>query len=416
MASIRLSTMQIYNNGLSGLLDSQKAVHKTQAHLSADKKVLTPGDDPIAAARILQLNQELAQISQHNQSLSTLENRLQREDVALSGISDLILGAQELITQSGSAVMNAEQRGYLAVELQSVVDAMAQLMNTRDAGGEHIFSGFQGGTQPFVKGPDGIWSYAGDEGQRSIVIGPNTSVAASDPGSKVFMGIDSVAPGLAVSASAGNRSAPPASISSAYVHDREAFGNFYPENVVIEFRPVNEIQPPAVNYVVRQVSDGRMLSAGNMPYVPGGEIQFGGASVRINGNPEPGDSFSVQSTGKTGLLEGLEDYIRTLRSTGDGPGEQQALSDRLGDALGNLDKAQTRLLETRASVGSRLNLVDSARANNLDFENVVRESLSEVADLDYAAAISQLTHESFILEAAQASFARVSKLSLFNFL
>ncbi|MDP2139334.1 MAG: flagellar hook-associated protein FlgL [Gammaproteobacteria bacterium] len=413
--SVRISSAQMYSKGLSGLLDAQKAVSKTQEQISANKRVLTPGDDPIAATRILQLNQELAQISQHNQSLSTLENRLQREEVALAGISEQILTAQELITKSGNAALNAEQRGYIALELQSVVDAMAQLMNTRDASGEYIFSGHQGREQPFVKGVDGTWSYNGDEGQRHIRIASTTSVAASDSGKTVFMDVPSVDTGVVASANPGNTGIPPAVIGSAEVVDRDTFSSFYPGSVVIEFRPMNEVNPPALNYTIKQISDGRVL-VGNAAYIPGEKIRFAGTSVRINGSPAVGDSFKVESSNRTGLLEGLEDYIRTLHSLTDSAQDKTTLAAQLGNALGNLGNAQTRLLETRSSVGSRLNVVEAARANNIDFEFAVKTALSEVSDLDYAKAISQMTQESFILEAAQASFARISRLSLFNYL
>jgi flagellar hook-associated protein 3 FlgL len=412
MTTVRMSTAQMYRTALSGMLDAHKAVNRTQEQISSNKRVLTPGDDPIAATRILQLNQELAQIAQHNQSLSTLESRLQREEVALDGISQLILSAQELITQSGNAALNVEQRRYLAVELQSVVDSMAQLMNTSDASGEFIFAGYQAKTQPFVKGPDGTYSYVGDEGQRHIRIGATTTVAANDSGHAVFMDVPGAVTGVIGYPSPSNQAVPPAIINSARVEDREQFDKFHPQNVMIQFMEAGN--PPVLSYQVTQVSDGRVLKTGT--YVPGDKIEFGGASVRIGGIPAVGDSFAVNSTNKKGLLAGLEDFIRTLNTSMDTPQDRERLSARIGEALGNLGNAQTRLLETRSSVGARLNVVDGSRTNNTDFELVIRTALSEVSDLDYAQAISQLTQESFILEAAQASFARVSRLSLFNFL
>ncbi|MDO8272640.1 MAG: flagellin, partial [Gammaproteobacteria bacterium] len=89
---------------------------------------------------------------------------------------------------------------------------------------------------------------------------------------------------------------------------------------------------------------------------------------------------------------------------------------QVANTLGNLNNAQTTLLETRSSVGARLNLVEASRSNNAEFELVIKSALSEIADLDYSKAISQLSQESFILEAAQASFARVSKLSIFKYI
>ena len=48
-------------------------------------------------------------------------------------------------------------------------------------------------------------------------------------------------------------------------------------------------------------------------------------------------------------------------------------------------------------------------------QNLATQSLvSKVRDLDYAEAVSRLSFQSFVLEAAQQSFVRVSRLSLFN--
>jgi flagellar hook-associated protein 3 FlgL len=415
MSQIRLSSAQIYGNSVKTMLNRQGDVHRTQEQIASNKRLLTPADDPIAATRILQLNQELAQIEQYNKALSGLENRLQREEVALDGISELVLKAQELITQSGNAGMNKDQRGYLAVELQNIVDNMAQLMNSKDASGEYVFAGFQGRDQPFVQGADGRYRYAGDEGQRHIRIGPTTTVAASDSGHQVFMDIPSAEKGIQASAGPNNRSQPPATIAGERVHDRAAFEAFYPESVVIEFQSRDDINPPGMNYTIRQVSDGRVL-AENEPFTAGSTIQFKGVSVRINGNPEKGDTFMVDSTNRKGLLEGLEDFVRELKSLSDSPEDRAALADRLGGALVNLDNAQQLLLQTRSDVGSRLNVVDNARNNNADFKLVTQQALSELADLDYAEAISRLTMQSFVLEAAQSSFARINRLSLFDYI
>ena len=44
------------------------------------------------------------------------------------------------------------------------------------------------------------------------------------------------------------------------------------------------------------------------------------------------------------------------------------------------------------------------------------ELLSREADLDYATAVTELTQESVALQALQASFMKLSQLSLFNFI
>ncbi|MCB1649646.1 MAG: hypothetical protein KDI25_08910, partial [Pseudomonadales bacterium] len=205
------------------------------------------------------------------------------------------------------------------------------------------------------------------------------------------------------------------SISGEQVLDAQAFADFYPEDVVIEFRPLEEMNPPQLSYHIRQRSDGRILVQ-NKPYVSGEQIEFSGVAVNIAGQPAVGDTFIVESSNRKGLLTGLEDFVAALNQYGDNITDKAKLATQTATTLSNLGNAQSALLETRSSIGARLNLVDSTLTANEDSKLTIQTALSSLQDLDYAAAISQLTQESFILEAAQASFARVSKLSIFNYI
>src|SRR5690554_2420111 len=354
--SVRMSTSQLYSRSLNAMLDVQRAANKTQEQISTNKRVLTPADDPVAATRLLQLSQELAGLKQYNNSLSTLNNRLMRSDSALNGLSDLIQKAQELVLQAGNPATNHEQRGYLAVDLQSVIDSMAQLMNSRDASGEYLFAGHQGSTQPFSKGVDGRYQYHGDEGQRFIQVGPVTSIAANDSGYELFMNVRGAQPGVALSAGATNSAHPPASISGGLVRDAERFAAFHPNTAVIEFRPISEVTPATMNFTIRQASDGRVL-AQNVPYVAGQEVEFAGLAVSVEGEPAVGDSFRVESTHRKGLLEGLEDCVAQLHQAGDNPQGRERLSQAMDNTLTNLDHAQNQMLKTQGAVGARLNQV-----------------------------------------------------------
>ncbi|MDO8908111.1 MAG: flagellar hook-associated protein FlgL [Pseudohongiella sp.] len=411
--SIRMSTSQLFSRGLNSMLDVQKAVSKTQEQIATNKRVLTPADDPIAATRILQLNQELADLDKYNSSLSLLSNRMLREETALTGLSQQLQKAQEIVLQSGNAVINADQRKYLATELQSVVDSMAQLMNAKDSSGEFLFSGYQGKTQPFVQDAEGRYRYQGDEGQRFVQVGPVTSIAANDSGYQVFMNIPGINPSVEAKAGAGNTANPPAQISGTQIRNAARFAEFAPASAVIEFGPVGNINPPGLNYTVRQISDGRIL-AENVPYVSGSEIEFAGLVMRIQGRPAEGDSFIVESSNKKGLLEGIQDFIADLQRLGDNTTDRATLTESIKTTLGNLDNAQVQMLQTRSAVGARMNQIDSAQSSNDDFALTIRTALSELQDLDYAKAISQLTQETFVLEAAQTSFAKISRLSLFD--
>jgi flagellar hook-associated protein 3 FlgL len=73
-------------------------------------------------------------------------------------------------------------------------------------------------------------------------------------------------------------------------------------------------------------------------------------------------------------------------------------------------------VRVRARVGTRMNEISSLQTMTGDLSVQYQQTLSELQDVDYAKAITDLTRRQAELEAAQQSFLRVSQLSLFNLL
>ena len=74
------------------------------------------------------------------------------------------------------------------------------------------------------------------------------------------------------------------------------------------------------------------------------------------------------------------------------------------------------MVSLRAEVGTRLQAIDTA-ADFRDSEEVdLQELISDIRDVDYASAISQLNQQYTSLQAAQAAYSKISQLSLFDYL
>jgi flagellar hook-associated protein 3 FlgL len=112
----------------------------------------------------------------------------------------------------------------------------------------------------------------------------------------------------------------------------------------------------------------------------------------------------------------LANLIDTLSIFPTGPADEARLQQGLQRALGDIDQAIGNILETRTSVGTRQNSIESVNQESSSASLILQQSLSEVQDLDLAEAISQLSFQTTTLEAVQATFARVQGLTLFNFL
>jgi len=87
-----------------------------------------------------------------------------------------------------------------------------------------------------------------------------------------------------------------------------------------------------------------------------------------------------------------------------------------GNSLDQIDNAMEHLLQFRATVGARLNAVDSQRDINDTLLLQLEQTRSTVEDLDYAEAASRFSQASVTLQAAQQAFVRIQNLNLFNFL
>ena len=98
------------------------------------------------------------------------------------------------------------------------------------------------------------------------------------------------------------------------------------------------------------------------------------------------------------------------------PNNTTVFHDTIANVLDNLDRNLSNVIDIRARVGARLNATEDQQTINESSLLQVRETLSEIQDLDYAEAISQLEQQRITLQAAQQSFVRIQSLSLFNFL
>jgi flagellar hook-associated protein 3 FlgL len=197
--------------------------------------------------------------------------------------------------------------------------------------------------------------------------------------------------------------------------DKEAFEAFHPQDAFIEIERVDALEPPQLNYTVRRSSDNRVIEGlQNIPFYPGANIQFEGISVRISGVPDVGDSFNIESSTQQSTLSTIARLNDALQNSEDTPEGRESLRISLESTLNNIDNAQTSLLETRSRIGGRLNTLESTQSIHEDVDLVSQDVLSQLQDVDFAEAVSRLSLETFVLEAAQQSFARIANISLIN--
>ena len=110
---------------------------------------------------------------------------------------------------------------------------------------------------------------------------------------------------------------------------------------------------------------------------------------------------------KIGFFEMLSNFTAALTEDND---------TNLARGLEEITTVTENISMSLADLGSRMNTVGTQRDILEDTKMRYQDLLSNEEDLDYASAVTKLSAELLSLEAAQASFAKISQLSLFNYL
>jgi flagellar hook-associated protein 3 FlgL len=169
---------------------------------------------------------------------------------------------------------------------------------------------------------------------------------------------------------------------------------------------------------------GSRVSSPPFVTLAGGSPQYVGDQTRMNVmvgenrsmqiNRSGTDVFSpVNRTQPDGSSQGvgffnvMDDLIKGVNN-----------SDRklMSGGVGEMDQLLEGVTFSQSNIGSGLKSIDQQNSVIEDTVLNLTTTLSAVEDLDYTKAITKMNQQMMALEAAQSSFAKISQLSLFNFI
>ncbi|MBQ0833797.1 flagellar hook-associated protein FlgL [Marinobacter sp.] len=410
---IRISSQQIFSSGINRLQELNSNLNSTQQQIASGKRVNKPSDDPVAAARILKLDQELSRVSTYERNVSLADNRLKQEESALTSAVDVIQRIRELTVQAGNGSLSPNDRQSISSEMKERLGQLANIGNTRDASGEYIFSGFQGSVQAFQQNDEGKYVYQGDEGQRVLEIDDGVTVPISDHGKGIFVNVPAAVAGEHTGPTTGTFISGVKVASEAAL--ASAFPGSFPNDIVLQVD--NSVPPQVVAFDKNDSTNTFTVTPSD--YQSGEPFVVAGIEASIIGavpgaTPVP-DSYTLKINDKQSVFGTIENLISGLDSIDKSTPEGRAqYDDLIAQSLVNLDNAQESVVLKQTELGGRMNAVETTKNFLADSSVYTNEIRSQLQDVDYAEAISNLSFQSFVLQAAQQSFAQVSQLSLFD--
>ena len=398
---MRISSNMMFENNVAAINQLQSRLLQTNQQMTSGLRMSSASDDPVAAARALELTQSEATNTQYTANRESARSTLAIADSTLQGVTSAIQDMQGIAITAGHGSLDSAARKSLASNLNGTLQTLLGLANSTDGQGNYLFSGFQSRTKPFVDTATGA-AYLGDDGQHRVQVAANQQMSASDSGADIFMrikngnGVFDVKPAATNTGTGG--------VVTGTVTDPVALtGNSYS----LTF----SVAAGVTTYDVTNTTTGAVLSTGNA-YASGQSIAFDGMQTSVSGVPANGDTFTVQPSSNESVFSTIKDLIVALNA----PVGSGNLASSVSRSLGNLDKALSSALTAQATVGMRMNQLDALQASGDSLGLQLKKTLSNLQDTDYVKAAIDLNQQNVGLQAAQKSYAQISQLSLFNYI
>ena len=378
----------------------QSALDHTQRQISTGRRILLPSDDPIGSSRALEFRESIARLGQFDRNAGIAQNQLAQEESVLGSINSVLQRVRELALQANNATQSNETRELIAIEMREQLENLMQFANQKDGNGRYLFSGNLEDVQP-VSRMGMSFAYNGDQGQRLVQIGEGRQIADGDSGADIFFRIragNGVFTSTPSTSNTGTGIVGQSSVVDPSIWDQGTY-------------TVRFIDP--ANYEV--LDSGGAVIASNA-YQSGDRIAFQGVEFSLTGQPATADEFAIAPSPYQDMFMTIDKLATAIEQPIVGDVSRAEMTNAINASLQNIDQALGSVLNIRTKVGSRLAVIENQVDNNAALTLTIQETLSSVEDLDYAEALSRLSQEVTLLEAAQQSFVRTQQLSLFNFL
>ena len=402
---MRVSTVMMFERSVSSMNRQQGAFMEVGEQIASGKRVVRPSDDPQAASRAVGVSQSLATNAQQSDSRVTVRNSLSQEESVLDSVSDALTRAKELMIQAGNGTLSDADRQSQASELRGVYEALLGQANSTDGNGSYLFGGYKDSSAPFGKNDSGAVEYEGSDQVRQQKVDSSRMMEVGNTGKDVFQ---SVAAGAGYLAKAGDTNSGTLTFTGPQVADTTAPG--YGEGYTVTFDTT--VEP--TTYQVTDSTTGDEVSNGD--YAAGQSIEFAGIKLTLEGTPEPGDVLEVGPAEDMDpdVFATLENMLSALENPLDSEADKAAFANTLSTSSRELDNALDNVLTVRASVGARLNELDTLDTVGSDRKISYTQTQSDLIDLDYTTAISDYVLRQVGLQASQKAFVDLQGTSLFD--
>jgi flagellar hook-associated protein 3 FlgL len=414
-----ISTSLFFSRGVDLMSKSQTDLAKLQEKVASGKELVRPSDGVDLALNISRLKSSIAKLDSYKDSLNAVNDRLRIEESYMTGTSDVLRQIKTLTIQGANASMSLSDKNVIATQIDELINELVNQANGADVNGNFLFAGTRVATRPYQLDDSGVFRYQGDQVNTSVDFSSTRQTVIGRSGPDVFQSVFTgemlnVVPGIYDVALTGSVEEGDVFLVSldGVTYDYTAESGDSAETVLEAIQTEIEAAIAAGTHesITLSVVDDTMTITAEDGYerriigttvnaVDGVESQ--GLTVTETQTPDPGTPEKIE------FFQSLQELTDLLRA-----GDQQSVQSKLDEVDQMIDQATLGL----ADIGVEMSTIDAQIGINEDLKLGLQMALSGKEDLDYAAAITKMQAQMLSLEAAQSSFAKISQLTLFDYI
>ncbi len=402
---MQISSSQFYQSQVSSMGTLQSRIGQLQDEISSGKQLTQPSDDPAGFVKVTQLTQSQASLTQFNKNINVANQRLTQTDTILSQAVNVTTRLQELAIQGANDTNSPASRQAIGAEMTQLSSQLVSLGNSVDSNGDPIFAGYKTNTDAFTTLSDGTVQFNGDTGRNEVAIAKGVTTPTTSSGTEVFMQI------------------PQAQINQQIVATAPTTPIQFPQT--LEVKSGNT--PFTLSITGTSGSDktsgiswstnanGQLVLAASSPTSPVSVVAdtpagLAGAKALgfLDSNSTPiytNIPASTSNNGSTSIFAMIQKATAELNA-----------GLPCTSSVGDFQNAVSHLSTYQTICGARLQKITGIQQANTTAIQSAQQVQSGIQDTDIASAATELSQQELNLSASETSFAKISQMSLFNYI
>ena len=405
----RVATDSMYRNSVYYMQRRNLELEKVNEQYNTGKKYQSAADSPSNFASTMRLEHDIAMYEQYTTNSGYALDNLTLEETSLSTINEVLDRANVLLQSGVNGSYSGTELNSISQELKEIQKQIYDLINTKTATGESIFSGGLSDVDAYLLLDNGTYKCQADCSQRFVQASSSAKIAVSDSAKNFFQHVETarsvdVIGGLTFSYS-----------------DYQSFESFYNRNYHTDDPSKNEytLTKIGTEYAVTDYNGNEVakFATGAKNFNFNG-LNFNLENFNLDSVPENTSTpfFNLATATNDNVLNTIGEAIDAIDDYNNGDKTRSEVNNILSQTQVSIRNTQLSVNTTMTSIGARQNTLDNIINANCEISDVKKEAKATISEVDLYEVTTDLTKTQTYLQMAMTSFNYVTGTSLFDYI